>query len=78
VPYQLVPFTDGIDQDRDLSQNLHFFEENRQKQGRFVPDCQKLSVGVKICQSTTIDLNGQHRWATDFFSTKCENLWNAI
>jgi hypothetical protein len=34
-----------------LSQNTHFFEENSQKQGHFVPHCQKLSVGVKICQS---------------------------
>jgi hypothetical protein len=30
--------------------NMHFFEENRQKQGCFVPQCQKLSWGVKICQ----------------------------
>jgi hypothetical protein len=36
--------------DRDLSQNIHFFEENRQKQGRFVLHRQKLSVGVKNCQ----------------------------
>ncbi len=34
-----------------LSQNTHFFEENGQKQGHFVPHCQKLSWGVKICQS---------------------------
>jgi hypothetical protein len=34
----------------DLSQNIHFFEENCQKQGRFVPQRQKLSWGVKICQ----------------------------
>jgi hypothetical protein len=33
-----------------LSVNMHFFEENRQKQGCFVPQCQKLSWGVKICQ----------------------------
>jgi hypothetical protein len=48
-------FSDYIIQDRDLSQNIHFFEENRQKQGRFVPQCQNLSVGVKICQSTHIE-----------------------
>jgi hypothetical protein len=33
-----------------LSQNTHFFEENGEKQARFVPQCQKLSWGVKNCQ----------------------------
>jgi hypothetical protein len=41
---------DGVMQDLELSQNIHFFEENCQKQGRFVPHCPKLSVVVKICQ----------------------------
>jgi hypothetical protein len=49
-------FSDGITQDRHPSQNIHFFEENCQKQGRFVPQRQKLSAGVKICQSTETDL----------------------
>jgi hypothetical protein len=31
-----------------LSQNTHFFEENCQKQGCFVTQCQKLSWGVKF------------------------------
>ena len=48
-------FIDRLTPIRDLSQNIHFFEENRQKQARFVPQRQKLSVGVKICQSTTQD-----------------------
>jgi hypothetical protein len=47
-------FNDGIIRDRDLSQNIHFFEENRQKQGHFVPHCPKLSWAVKICQSTAM------------------------
>jgi hypothetical protein len=42
--------------DLDLSRNTHFFEENCQKQGRFVPQCQKLSVGVKNCQLIETDL----------------------
>jgi hypothetical protein len=43
-------FSDGIIRDRDLSQNIHFFEENSQKQPVFVPQCQNLSWGVKNCQ----------------------------
>jgi hypothetical protein len=35
----------------DLSQNIHFFEENSEKQARFVPQRQKLSWAVKNCQS---------------------------
>lgn len=35
-----------------LSPNTHFFEQNSQKRADFVPQRQKLSVGVKICQST--------------------------
>jgi hypothetical protein len=54
------PFRARLIPNSDLSQNIHFFEENCQKQARFVPQRQKLSVGVKSCQSTKQDfLNKQ-------------------